>query len=130
MNRQAFTKCTMVNERIRIARAINYCLNAVRSIVRTSRAQSSAVSKWAETCVNTAHDVHSVVTSRSVAAADRIASTAHDVQSVASRSAAAVVGIASTSRVTVRRKSAASATCVLRKGTLYTYAASDDTMRS
>jgi hypothetical protein len=150
MNRPAFTKCTMVNKRIRIARAINDCLYAARSIVRTSRVRSSAVSKWVDHIASTAnyvhivasrsavavdhiastvHDVH-IVASRSVVAVDHIASTANYVQSVASRSAAAAVGIASTSRVTVRRNSAISATCVPRKRTLYTYAAIDDTMRS
>ena len=191
MNRPAFTKCTMVDECIRIARTIKHCLNAVRSIARTSRAQSS-VSKWVETCVNTANNVHGVAW-RSVAAADRIASTAHDVHGAASRSVAAVVSIvsmvnnvhsvasrnavaagriastanhvqcvasrsvaavariastgngvhgatwrsaavavriASTSRVTAPGKCATSATRVLRKGTLHTYAENDDTMRS
>ena len=129
MNRPVFTKCMMVNERICIARAINYCLNAVRSIVRTSRARSSAVSKWAERCVNTTNYVH-IVASRSVAAVARIASTVKNVQSVASRNAAVVAYIASISRVTVPGKCATSATRVLRKGTLHTYAAFDDTMRS
>ena len=169
MNRPVFTKCTMViNRSIRIARTIKHCLAAVRSIARTSRARSSAVSKWVGTCVNTAHDVHGVASQNAAvdriastannvhsaasqnAAAGRIASTAPDVHSDASRNAAAgriasmvnnvhsvasrnavvAVGIASTSRVTVRRNSATGVTCVLRKGTLYTYAENDDTRRS
>ena len=96
MNRPVFTKCMMVkNKRVRIARAINYCLNAARSIAHTSRARSSAVSKWADLCVYTANYVQSVA-SRNAVAAVSIASTANNVQSVASRSAAAAARIAST----------------------------------
>ena len=92
-------------------------------------ARCSAVSKWVETCVNTAHNVHCAAW-RSAAAVARLASTGNNVIVVASRNAAVVAYIASISRVTVPGKSATSATRVLRKRTLYTYAAFDDTRRS
>ena len=103
---------------------------AAGRIASTAHDVHSAASRNAAAgrIASTAHDVHGAASRN--AAAGRIASMVNNVHSVASRNAVVAVGIASTSRVTVRRNSATGVTCVLRKGTLYTYAENDDTRRS